>query len=562
MSTRNCTFAREQRPPDMAPACSASGARRLMLPLLFLAFLSFTTAMPAPPPPGTHLSHLSRLQRADYNDIPASYASIYQIGTSCPDAVTFGENVVDERQVALLPMSSIQEDGLLCSGSSDMSLVSQATIEQEGLLTGLGLSGFRAALDANTNANSLIAVSDTDMIVGWHSATRTCGSNVYAPTTIYIIIKEAKAYTVSFKKGQQTDIVTIPAFLRSLLVISTDNKVCLLVDPSSSPGSDPTVTTDDGTGNTVTTVIIPAGSSPAPEGSTDAGPSASPNPGTSPSTGVGVTTPTIAPPSASPIPPSASAVPSPSADVSGGAPTDETDPMPTVEPVPSNGFDSDGGGLAPGVDGQVPTSDPETTTDIVTEPTQDDGSACFPGSAMVEVQDGTKRSMKELVVGDRVANGEGGFSDVIFFTHRERRSRNAFLRFTTVSGQKLTVSPGHYVYANGGSLRAAESLAIGEGLDLAEDLSSPISFAENVSAQGLYNPQTASGSLVVDGFKVSTYTTAVHPTLAHCVLMAPVRWLYALSAPLAATLAGAFDEGSPLLARLLPSGPGTLAVRH
>lgn len=544
---------------------------RAIIPVLLL-LLPASLAVPAPLPPA-----LPVLQRvASYADIPASYVSIFKIQDSCPDAVTFGENTVDDRQVALLPMASIQEDSVACSGSADMAIVSEATVEQDGLLTGLGLSGFRAALDANVNANNLVnVVSDTAMLVGWHAAPRTCGANVYPPTTIYFVIREDKDFTLAFSSGNTPQTITLPAGLRSLLMITTDNKVCLLVDPSTGDGSDPTLTQVDESGNSVTTVLAPGGSSTAPttpEQSPAAGAAASPP-----------TVPTVGAPSPSvdPVPPSeetsveespsaeipSEVTPVPSASVTAGTtdpvitgdgsvpvvstdPSDSTDPADPADPMASGESDT-GESAVEGV-GSSPESIPSTT--IIPEET-DDGSACFPADAVVDANDGNYKKMKELRIGDKVADGKGGLTDVIFFTHRERNSRNAFLKFTTLSGKTLTVSPGHYVYTNGGILRAASSLKIGEGLDLVGDVSSPITFIEDVRAIGLYNPQTTSGTLVVDGFKVSTYTTAIHPDLAHRLLMAPVRLLYRLSQPLTSAVAGFFDQGSPIVARLLPSGP-------
>ncbi len=45
---------------------------------------------------------------------------------------------------------------------------------------------------------------------------------------------------------------------------------------------------------------------------------------------------------------------------------------------------------------------------------------------------------------------------------------------------------------------------------------------DTVWERGLYNPQTAAGDIVVDGFVASTYTTFASPRAAHA-LLAPLR---------------------------------------
>ena len=70
------------------------------------------------------------------------------------------------------------------------------------------------------------------------------------------------------------------------------------------------------------------------------------------------------------------------------------------------------------------------------------------------------------------------------------------------------------------------------------------------AATGLYNPQTLSGDIVVNGIKASTYTAAIAPSLAHAALW-PVRMMYRLGYDI---INGAFDEGSELISSLMPKG--------
>ncbi len=72
-------------------------------------------------------------------------------------------------------------------------------------------------------------------------------------------------------------------------------------------------------------------------------------------------------------------------------------------------------------------------------------------------------------------------------------------------------------------------------------------------ATGLYNPQTLSGDIVVNGIRASTYTAAIAPSLAHVALW-PVRMMYRLGYDI---INGAFDEGSDLISGLMPKGAKT-----
>lgn len=151
--------------------------------------------------------------------------------------------------------------------------------------------------------------------------------------------------------------------------------------------------------------------------------------------------------------------------------------------------------------------------------------------------------MSDLDIGDRVKTGNG-MSNVILFTHRQRWSKHAFVQLTTSSGRTLTLSGGHYLYRKNGELVSGASVQVGDQLQMEDSQENGIVVkAEIVYETGLYNPQTESGSIVVNGFVSSTYTTAVDPFIAHTVLMAPVRFLYGLWRWPVLKLSSSFDDG-------------------
>jgi Hint module len=158
----------------------------------------------------------------------------------------------------------------------------------------------------------------------------------------------------------------------------------------------------------------------------------------------------------------------------------------------------------------------------------ENANACFPGSATVEVQDGSRKSMREVRVGDFVKVGVNEYSRVFMFTHRLADSVHAFLRVTVSTGETLSVTSGHFVYING-RLAAAETIKIGDTLELGSSgAQATVVAVATASMRGLYNPQTIQGDIVIDGILASTYTTAIKPSIAHGAL-APLRALYLIT---------------------------------
>lgn len=218
---------------------------------------------------------------------------------------------------------------------------------------------------------------------------------------------------------------------------------------------------------------------------------------------------------------------------------DETEAEDTTEPESSNPMPSD-------------ESDP--TGDASAENKATGDGSCFPADATVELEDGTVVTMDKLRIGDRVRVSGGAFSTVFMFTHKDTAEDAAYryVSVSTASGVSLTLTPGHYLQRADGALFAAsalranvDSLLLADGT---EDL--VVAVSETVAVgRGLYNPQTMEGTIVVNGVVASTYTTAVHPEVAH-ILLAPFRAAYGKLG----LLTTAFEKGADSLAAIAPSG--------
>lgn len=111
----------------------------------------------------------------------------------------------------------------------------------------------------------------------------------------------------------------------------------------------------------------------------------------------------------------------------------------------------------------------------------------------------------------------------------------------------LTASRGHFVYVCDGVgtrqvVAAGDVRPIRHALCRVEEkgkiVADPVVRVEHVQEKGLYNPQTDSGNIVVDGFLATCYTTATtHMRTGIGKLAAP----HALLAPVRAATALFFD---------------------
>ncbi|GAB0495032.1 hypothetical protein MMPV_006329 [Pyropia vietnamensis] len=188
-----------------------------------------------------------------------------------------------------------------------------------------------------------------------------------------------------------------------------------------------------------------------------------------------------------------------------------------------------GGGGTRGEEGGSGGGDGSTDGATVASPTAEaDESACFPAAATVEVEARGPIAMSDLRLGDRVRVSATTFEPVVLFSHRDAAATGEYVALSTASGRVLVATTGHLVYtasagtASGWTLTRAGSVVVGDVLPLgdASDGGRVVAVAQTTGS-GLYNPHTPSGDLVVDGVRVSAYTTAVPMGIAR-TLLAPI----------------------------------------
>ena len=90
---------------------------------------------------------------------------------------------------------------------------------------------------------------------------------------------------------------------------------------------------------------------------------------------------------------------------------------------------------------------------------------CFPGDAIVTLDNGNTKKMSELAVGDKVLTHNGVFSEVFMFSHRLEEATYNFVEIKTATAT-LAITGNHYLYING-NLREAQYVSAGDTVTLA-----------------------------------------------------------------------------------------------
>ncbi|KAI4491888.1 hypothetical protein M0804_003280 [Polistes exclamans] len=185
---------------------------------------------------------------------------------------------------------------------------------------------------------------------------------------------------------------------------------------------------------------------------------------------------------------------------------------------------------------------------------------CFPGKSYVRTEDGLRKRLDEVQLGERVAamnsKGELIYSEVIAFLDRAPREKRQFVRLYTESGRVLTLTPAHLVPIEGRSTIFAARVKIGDqilivdnknddditttinnnnnnnnnNIELMENiLNNKVSSGGNqrhirwdrviktklVLEMGVFAPLTTEGTLLVDDVIASCYAVIDSQTLAH-----------------------------------------------
>lgn len=138
------------------------------------------------------------------------------------------------------------------------------------------------------------------------------------------------------------------------------------------------------------------------------------------------------------------------------------------------------------------------------------------------------------------ASGKLAYEDIFMFTHQSQEL-SSFIQLETSDGSSIFLSPDHYIHVlSAGSdsprIVTAAQVKLGDQLRTISGFQSDAQLqwstvlsSSKVSMQGLYNPHTASGTIVVDSVLACTFPNTLPPSIAaHSAATMPARVLYNL----------------------------------
>ena len=148
--------------------------------------------------------------------------------------------------------------------------------------------------------------------------------------------------------------------------------------------------------------------------------------------------------------------------------------------------------------------------------------------------------MLELKVGTRVLvvqdDGRSAFEDVFVFGHADPDVSAVFVQLKLESGRKLSLSPDHFMpivpsgHTSTITVRSS-SVAVGDMAFVWSEVQATtmpelVVEVSNVTKKGLYNPYTASGTIVVDDVVASVHSRWFLDDFFDAML--PVRAIYTI----------------------------------
>jgi len=139
---------------------------------------------------------------------------------------------------------------------------------------------------------------------------------------------------------------------------------------------------------------------------------------------------------------------------------------------------------------------------------------CFSSMAtVVEEQEG-KIKLKDVIVGQKVLTGDGQFKTVYAIDHKDPNERADFLQIyyenennTNESQAPLELTPNHMIFVQGQKEpMPASSIQIGNKLETMYARGATVTKISSVKREGVWNPLTVDGTILVDGIVTSTYS--------------------------------------------------------
>ncbi|KAK9868011.1 hypothetical protein WJX84_004571 [Apatococcus fuscideae] len=172
---------------------------------------------------------------------------------------------------------------------------------------------------------------------------------------------------------------------------------------------------------------------------------------------------------------------------------------------------------------------------------------CFPGHATVQVRNGGIKTkyIRDLSVGEQVMTlttaGNLEFQEVFMFTHKSPEMAQ-HLTIQTDNGQTISLTPDHYILVSNSAVGIASigaskvlpaaDVKVGDKLITINGAKLEWGIVQSIShgfEEGLYNPHTSAGTILVNNVAALTFPSSLPPYIAaHTVATFPAKVLYNL----------------------------------
>jgi len=133
------------------------------------------------------------------------------------------------------------------------------------------------------------------------------------------------------------------------------------------------------------------------------------------------------------------------------------------------------------------------------------GCICFPGSALVEVEDRGNVELRDIQLGDKILVANGVYEPVYSFAHYDPLTTQTFVKLVLNSGEELSLSRSHMIMTKNKGVVPASLIEIGDELINSFKETVQVNSISTIDDQGMFAPFTKSGTLVVNGILVSNY---------------------------------------------------------
>mmetsp|Transcript_21729 Transcript_21729/g.32090 ORF Transcript_21729/g.32090 Transcript_21729/m.32090 type:complete len:277 (+) Transcript_21729:109-939(+) len=131
---------------------------------------------------------------------------------------------------------------------------------------------------------------------------------------------------------------------------------------------------------------------------------------------------------------------------------------------------------------------------------------CFPSHAKSQILGKGEVLMKDLNLGDEILVQGGRYEPIYSFGHRQTHSNMEYLQISTAH-TKLEITPDHMVFVEGGRSIPASLIKIGDAVETSIGTYASVESISTVVRRGAFAPFTASGTIIVNGIKSSTFVS-------------------------------------------------------